>query len=91
MAAYSSRHQIACFKATEGLHPHYREALCHQYSVTITPEDEDGNGSRNFGFSPLNLLTQLVVREDFIIHSRRESSRSYTALLALLALLRCEF
>jgi hypothetical protein len=30
---YSSRQQIACFKATEGLHSPYRAALCHQYSV----------------------------------------------------------
>jgi hypothetical protein len=30
---YTSRHQIACFKATEGLHPPYRSALNHQYSV----------------------------------------------------------
>jgi hypothetical protein len=29
----SSRHQIACFKATEGLHPPHRAALSHQYSV----------------------------------------------------------
>jgi hypothetical protein len=29
-------------------------------------------------FSPFNHLTRLVAREDFIIHSRRESSRSYT-------------
>jgi hypothetical protein len=29
----SSRHQIACFKATEGLHPSYRAAICYQYSV----------------------------------------------------------
>jgi hypothetical protein len=32
-------------------------------------------------FSPLNLLTRLVVREDFIIHSRRESSKSYEGTL----------
>jgi hypothetical protein len=35
---YSSRHQIACFKATEGNHTHthtdpYRVALSHHYSV----------------------------------------------------------
>jgi hypothetical protein len=33
---YSSRHQIACFKATEGLQtppPPYSAALSHQYSV----------------------------------------------------------
>jgi hypothetical protein len=29
----SSRHQIACFKATEGLNPSYRTAIRHQYSV----------------------------------------------------------
>jgi hypothetical protein len=28
-------------------------------------------------FSPFNHLMQLIAREDFIIHSRRESSRSY--------------
>jgi hypothetical protein len=28
-------------------------------------------------FSPLNHLTRLVARKDFIVHSRRESSRSY--------------
>jgi hypothetical protein len=28
-------------------------------------------------FSPFNLLTRLVAREDFIIHSRRENSRSH--------------
>jgi hypothetical protein len=27
--------------------------------------------------SPLNLLTRLVAREDFIIHSRREISKPY--------------
>jgi hypothetical protein len=30
---YSSRHQIACFKATKVLHPAYRTALSHHYSV----------------------------------------------------------
>jgi hypothetical protein len=30
---YNSRHQIACFKATEGLHPLYCAALSQQYSV----------------------------------------------------------
>jgi hypothetical protein len=30
---YGSRHQIAYFKATDGLQPTYREALSHQYSV----------------------------------------------------------
>jgi hypothetical protein len=29
----STRHQIACFKATEGLRPPYRAALSQQYSV----------------------------------------------------------
>jgi hypothetical protein len=29
----SSRHQIAYFKATEGLHPPYRAALSEEYSV----------------------------------------------------------
>jgi hypothetical protein len=32
-ANYSIRRPIACFKATEGLHPPYREALSQQYSV----------------------------------------------------------
>jgi hypothetical protein len=30
---YSSRHQTACFKVTEGLHPPYRAALSQHYSV----------------------------------------------------------
>jgi hypothetical protein len=30
---YSSRHQTACFKATEVLHLFYRAALSHQYNV----------------------------------------------------------
>jgi hypothetical protein len=30
---YSNRHQNACFKAAEGLHPPYRAALSQQYSV----------------------------------------------------------
>jgi hypothetical protein len=33
--------------------------------------------------SYFNDLTRLVAREDFIIHSRRESSRSYTGFLCL--------
>jgi hypothetical protein len=33
LAYYSSRRQFACFKATEGLHPPFRAALSHQYSV----------------------------------------------------------
>jgi hypothetical protein len=31
---YSRRHQIPCFKATEGLHPPYRAAVSHKYSVS---------------------------------------------------------
>jgi hypothetical protein len=31
--AYSSRHQTACFKATEGLRSPYRAALSNQHSV----------------------------------------------------------
>jgi hypothetical protein len=30
---YTGRHHIACFNATEGLHPPYRAALSQQYSV----------------------------------------------------------
>jgi hypothetical protein len=33
MFRYSSRHQISCFKATEGLRPPYRTTLSQQYSV----------------------------------------------------------
>jgi hypothetical protein len=36
---------------------------------------EDRDGPRNF-ISPFNHLTRLVARENFIILSRRESSRS---------------
>jgi hypothetical protein len=34
-------------------------------------------------FSPFNLLTWLVAREDFIIHSRHESSKSYRCLISV--------
>jgi hypothetical protein len=33
LTCYSIRHQISCFKATEGLHSPYRSALTLQYSV----------------------------------------------------------
>lgn len=71
-ATYSSQHQTACLKATEGLHPFYGTALSHQYNCASVAALQD----LSCLYSPGSAV-RVAILYDFAVDLNHALSDSY--------------